>query len=393
MAEEKKSKVFYHSVEVDEKSAAYFLQELKLEQLENQLLGELQPDGKYVISEDILKILVSLYKKIKKQDQTRMELEAKCGKVTFNFFVDLGTIGRDSRFATLKFVENFSLFADDEVEDLVTPVLYYKDDNDIYFMSKIKKLFNIISDDESEGKDKLNETLAKVILDKKSKMKMAFERYLQISRNKDKVYVKKMLLLLENSGDFGKFILRRYKALSQDFSKILDPKSNGYYRNLKRILDKLILNEKNRPKDFDEMIGKLRTSYVAMNARIFEISVNLPKKVKEDVIKLGKGPGAVKFGNSKGGGASKAKSATTALPPMPFSSSNAEATDISALSEDAISNYMKQSLEKIYESINKNAVENDLGMTSVVENSGVNVSKDNEVDKEIKNLKENVQEL
>lgn len=173
MAEKTKSKLFYHSVEVDEKSTAYFLQELKIEQLENGLLGEFQSDGKYVISEEILKILVSLYKKIKKQEETRIELEAKCGKVVFNFLVDFGTIGKETKYATLKLVENFSVFANDDVEDLVTPVLYYKDDNDIYFMSKVKKLFNIISEDESEGKEKLNETLAKIILDKKAKMKVA----------------------------------------------------------------------------------------------------------------------------------------------------------------------------------------------------------------------------
>lgn len=392
MAEKTKSKLFYHSVEVDEKSTAYFLQELKLEQLENGLLGEFQSDGKYVISEDILKILVSLYKKIKKQEETRIELEAKCGKVVFNFLVDFGTIGKETKYATLKLVENFSVFANDDVEDLVTPVLYYKDDNDIYFMSKVKKLFNIISEDESEGKEKLNETLAKIILDKKAKMKVAFERYLQISRNKDKLYVKKMMMILENSGDFGKFILRRYNALSQEYAKLLDPKSKNYYRNLKKILDHLILNENNRPKEFDEMLGKLRTGYVSVNARIFEVAVNPPKKIKEEVIKLGKGPGGVKFANSKSAGASKSKAAAT-LPPMPFSGGK-ETGEISELSEDAISNYIKQSLEKIYESINKNTAEKDLGRTSLVENSGENMAKEKDVEFDnAKNLKEDVQEL
>ena len=190
--EQTKSELNYHGIEVDEKSSAYFLQELKIEQLENSLLGEFNSEGKYVISEDILKILVNLFKKVKKQDSSRMELEANCGKYIFKFIVEIGYLTIDTKFATLKFVEKFCTFVGDECEDLITPVMYYKDDDDIYFMSKIKKIFNIISEDENEGKDKINEELAKIILEKKAKMKNAFERYLQSSKNKDKLYIKKM---------------------------------------------------------------------------------------------------------------------------------------------------------------------------------------------------------
>ncbi len=391
MVNETKLKTFYHSKEVDEKSSTYFLQEIKIEQMENQLLGEFQADGKYVVSDEILKILASLFKTIKKQDDSRLELEAKCGNVVFKFFVDFGNLGRGTKYATLKFVENFSSFVGDNAEDLITPVLYYKDDDDIYFMTKVKKLFNIVSSDESEGKNKQNEDLAKVLLDKKAKMKAEFERYLQISKNKDKLYVKKMLLLLDNSGEFGKFILRRYKILSHEFSKFLDPKKNDYYRNLKKLLDKIILNEKNRPKEFDEMLGKLRTSYSKVNYKILKIATEPPKKIKEEIIKLGKGLGGVKFNKSKAGSNPKSKSKTSTLPPTPFNSNTSKDNEISELSEDSISNYMKQSLEKIYESINKNAVEKDFGRISIVEDKG-EVIKNNDVEN-IKIAKENIQEL
>lgn len=296
--------LIYHGLEIDSFQTNYFMQELNIEKLEFSLIGEFKSNGKYHIPENIISILVKLNKKIEKQEEQKLYLSAKCGKYIFNFIVDFGFLQQSEKYASLKLIEkNLDFFG--ELQEYVSPLVYYRDDNDIYFMEKVKKLFNIISEnDDVEGKNKENEELALILIEKKDKNKKALDRYLLLSKNRDKIYVKNILKIFENSGEFGKFALKRYQKLLLEYHDKLNSKDISYYRNLRRLIDFVINNEKQQPKDFQTMIGKVRGLYAVNNEIIYNKSINPQKAPQEKAIKIAKDKG----GGSKSSSGSKAKS-------------------------------------------------------------------------------------
>lgn len=312
-----KQKVFkFYDSEIEGKSIAYFSHELKIHKAENSLIGDFNADGKYCIDEETAKTLLKLFKVSVKKEDEREFLICKCEKKSLDFVIDYSVEGEE-KFAVLKLVEKVRvLFEEDK---LVTPLVYVKEKNDDKFDEKIRKLFNIINEDESEGKKKDNEELLKPIFEKIEKSKKIVERYYVGSKRKDKTYVQKMLSIFEAESGIGQFCLGRYKKLLKEYAKVLDPKKTNYYRLLKQIVDKVVLeNKKSINADMAQKIDSVREKYTKYGEIIFASAKNPKVIAPEKEIKLGKGVGNPKFEHSKGSKGSSKKKDTKYSAPLPF---------------------------------------------------------------------------
>ena len=299
--EQKLEKYVYFDVELTDSSViSYYKQAHYLQKLENKLLGDFNKDGKYSISEPVLKELVSLHKTVDKIDNDKIYASAKVNKFKFNFVVEMGDIDHETKFASLKINEEFSFLAGDKKTIITLPVVYYKDANNQYFKEKIYKLFNLFEKQEDEGKEFDNSELAKLIIKSLSVSDSVYKSFIKKSRAKDKLYVENMLKIFERSGKFGSFALRRYNALLKEYASVLNPKNENYYHLLKQIIDKIMMEEeKSVSKEVALLIQKLRTKYVKSVDNLIEVVIkNPPKKVEEKPIVLKGDGGTVHVGKA-----------------------------------------------------------------------------------------------
>lgn len=290
-------KYYYNDVELTEKVAvAYYKQAHYFEKLENKLLGNFDATGKYTISNEILKELVAIKKIVDNNADNKIFASAKCGKYKLKFVVEFGDIDKGNSYASMKLIEEFSQIAGEKKTLIFSPVVYYKDAKNDYFKDKIYKIFNLNNKIEGEGQELNNEEFAKLIIKSMSIMENGFANVLKETKSKDKLYVENMLKIFEKSGKFGEFALRRYNFLLKEYAGMLNPKADNYYRILKQLIDKIMLEEeKNISKEVAILIQKLRNNYVASVDNIIEVVIkNPPHKVEEKPIKL-KGTGGLSF--------------------------------------------------------------------------------------------------
>ena len=299
--EQKLEKYVYHDIELtDESVISYYKQSHYLQKLENKLLGDFDKNGKYKISEPVLKELANIHKVIEKTEDGKMTATAKVNKFKFNFEVVVGDIDHETKYASLKLIEEFCLFKGDKKTLICTPVVYYKDANNQYFDDKILKLFNLHKKDESEGKEFDNGELAKLIIKAMAVSDATLKSFIKQTRSKDKLYVLSMLKVFEVSGKFGEFALRRYNALLKEYASVLNPKDDNYYHILKQIIDKIMMEEeKSVSKETALLIQKLRAKYVKTIDNFIEVVIkNPPKKVVEKPIVLKGDGGTVHTGTA-----------------------------------------------------------------------------------------------
>lgn len=325
---QKQEYIFWDTTLTEKSAILYFQQVHLLQKYEYKLLGDFdKKTGKYKISDDMLNELVAVKKNVDKTDGDKRFLSAKCGKFLLKFVLQTGQIDAKTKYASLKFFEEFAPITGGEKTQIVTPVAYYKDVDDMYFEAKISKLFNICPKDDSDGKNMDNKDVAKKIFSNMSLCEKLFSSILVSCKNKDKLYVKSMLKLFENSGKFGDFALRRYKKLVEQYAKGLDPKSDKYWHTLKQIVDQITLAEENSLQpDVAKILNKLRDKYVPSIDKSIQDAKNPPKKVNEKPIKL-KGTGGLFFKPEvyKSGGAKKSAAKGTSSPYFDVDNANSNA--------------------------------------------------------------------
>ena len=136
---------------------------LQLEQaVEDKLLGSFDKNGDYSISKDILQEFVVAKKYIKHSKDNQYILAAPT-KDGFNELLFALQIESENgiKTAIMRFVEVSASF-NNEKGIIRINVARYKDNDDIYFISKVKKIFNIV--DDSDGKEIDNEEFVKIVL-------------------------------------------------------------------------------------------------------------------------------------------------------------------------------------------------------------------------------------
>ena len=282
----------------DNDMIAYFKHENFIHKIENKLIGEFDDGGKYTIPNELLKDLLSLKKQVVKKDNQTYFLKSVCGKEIFEFKIEIGAVSKSESFAQLYLIEKAFEVVGDEKLEIITPIVFYTDDADAYFETKIKNIFNILQDDEVLGRMKENETIALKLLEKIKFYSKMYERYLLESRVRDKIYIEKLLRIIAQDQNIGSVILKKYEELIKKYSKSLDPKNKNYYRVLKQLLDSILIEEeKSVSKEVALLIQRLRKVYVQANQQTIDVISVPEKKVenKQDKIKLPSGTGAISF--------------------------------------------------------------------------------------------------
>lgn len=282
----------------DKDMIAYYKHENYIHKLENKLLGEYDESSRYTVPNEILKNLLALRKQIVKKDKQTFFLKSVCGKDVFEFKIEIGVVSKSESFAQLYLIEKAFDISGDEKIEISTPIVFYTDDSDAYFETKIKKIFNILSDDEVEGRMKENEAIAINLLEKIKFYSKVYERYLLESRLRDKIYIEKLLRILTQDQETGPIILKKYEELIKKYGHSLDSKNKNYYRVLKQLLDSILMEEeKNVSKEVALLIQRLRKVYVQANTETLEIISVPEKKVekKQENIKLPSGTGQISF--------------------------------------------------------------------------------------------------
>lgn len=293
----KQEYIFGDTILSDKTAILYYHQARMWQKYQYKLVGDFDKQtGKYKISDDMLNELVATKKSVEKTQGDKKFLFAKCGKYVLRFVLKIGQVDPKTKYASLKFLEEYAFVEGGEKTQIATPVAYYKDVDDIYFEQKVNKVFNIQNKSESDdGKQMDNSEIAKKIFESMSLSEKLFSSILRLSKQKNKLYVTGMLKIFENSGKFGKFALRRYKALYDQYAKNLDPKSEKYWLVLKQIVDQIMLEEeKGLSKELSSTISKLRSKYLPSIDMVIDKAKNPPKKVEEKPIKL-KGSGGLFF--------------------------------------------------------------------------------------------------
>jgi hypothetical protein len=230
--------------------------------IENNLLGDFDNFGNYSISKDILIELVAAKKIIKESKDEKFLLFApvKEGfeKLTFTLQIEDGQ--NDKKVAILGLVETDNKW-DGNKEFFKTIIAKYKDDDDIFFMDKVKKAFNII-DSEDGGKTINNEEFLKIIIKK-------FKGYKDLKSQDTKFedaaqkYIDGILAILKNNpGKYSEFILRNYNVYIEEMKPLVgNPK---YYKQLRNKLEILLVETRKNFKEpvIDPLIDIVRKEYL-----------------------------------------------------------------------------------------------------------------------------------
>ena len=212
-----------------------FLKECALQK--SILLGDFC-DGKYVISREIIDELIKIDKQILTYKLDYVECSSSINNHKLNFIIKFYVNDIESRkFSSLYLQEEYNLLG--KKEKLETFLVNFNDYDDPDYFDKLKKVFNLYTKDESEGKEIKYKS---EILEKLIKNKNIFSKSItNVIGIENRNYVLDVLKILQKSGDVGReiqiFLKQQMKNIKIDKNSVL------YWEKLKGILDELILSK------------------------------------------------------------------------------------------------------------------------------------------------------
>lgn len=277
------------------------------------LIGSFGDDDKYCVAKDTIDEIVGAKKLLTDyhEQDAFCELYTQENTYKFKFLFNVDSVS-GKRYASFYLLENFTLFG--EKNELVTFLVGFNDDDDVMFLDKLKKAFNLVTKDESEGKDIKNSDLKfeKLLKTSKQKQKILIKQTGTINKK----YVVDILKLLKASGDKGNELLKLFNSKASKLK--MDKLSPEYWNKLKDILDDILHKEAmNLPEKYKKMIDEVNEQYMLYYNNIRKaIVLDAPSKssAKKPIIpakKKGKssgGGGGGKKGNKKTKGSEKTKS-------------------------------------------------------------------------------------
>ena len=240
------------------------------------LVGTFNDNDKYVVSQDTVQEMVSAKKMLTSYKDTEALCEL-CSpnntyKLKFRFTIDATN---NKKYASLYLLESFNLY--DEKQELDTFLINYSEANDNNFLDKLRKAFNLVTKDESQGKDIKNSALKfeTLLIGKKEKLKAMSAPFM----TQNKKYIQDVLKILKASGESGNEILKIFK---KEILKIpvdkLDPK---YWQKVKDILDKVLYkNAEKLPQEYKKQMEEVNQQFIKLFKDKFK-SISLVVAPKE----------------------------------------------------------------------------------------------------------------
>ena len=269
MEEEKKlSYKGYGDVVFENKDdIAYYKTSQNLEIAQASLLGFYDEKGNYKINDDINKELVGLDKVIDEDIKGVYYLSAKVAEHKLKFTVEMESINhKKSAFLYLK--ETCSVGGELE-KKFSSLVATYTDTDDINFVFRMKKAFNIFARIEAEGRDMSNSAKSLKILAQKKAVKELKAKLLLDRQKIDKEYVLKMLDLLAKSGPEGKRLVKEF--LNAVRVKNLIVQSPDKFIRLRQVLDLYVNNALVEGKISKNTLEKIRVYRKLQTIKLEEI--------------------------------------------------------------------------------------------------------------------------
>ncbi len=210
-----------------------FLKECALQQ--SMLLGNFN-DNKYVISHEVIDELLKIDKQVISYKMDKVICVGYVSTQKLNFIIKFFVNEKEGRkFASLYLIEEYEFL--NKKEQLETFLVNFNDFDNYDYFNKLKKVFNLYTKDESEGKSKKYQSkLLDRLLKDKNLLNNALEKYLDLDI---KDYVIQILKILKKSQIDSNLVLLELKEKIRliKYSR----NSNEYWRSLKKYLDEILM--------------------------------------------------------------------------------------------------------------------------------------------------------
>lgn len=210
----------------------YYKIRMKIMAVRYQLVGHVNSKGQYVISDQVKVELINMLKEIEDMDNDWYRVSAIYMKKYYYFHVKLYMLEDGKAKASLYLSE----FVDDFLEDeyIVSHIADFVDVFDDDFRIKVRKAFNLV--DVAVPMQDIQVPNIAVIMQDAFDLEMVIGGLYDIA---SQIYLMRMLKILEEAGEQGKAILRRYKELITDKDEN-DVNEKHRYTKFKSLLDRAI---------------------------------------------------------------------------------------------------------------------------------------------------------
>ena len=229
----------YHHKNGD-KPLKYYKNQLKDEKYQNELLGNFNSDAAYSIDKELLQELIDVNKYIIDNVDGVYYLVAKTLDMEFKFLLKFKTDEKSGKkIATLTLIEDFTSVDENIFQEFHTVIARYCDENDMYFMQKVAKVFHIFDKRDEDGKEKENEEILKNVLKLKKQLKKLKINIVETNEYLSKYYLDSVIAAFKKYPcPFSEYMLRQYAILLEQQKNNINKKN--YYKILRIELDKLI---------------------------------------------------------------------------------------------------------------------------------------------------------
>lgn len=224
----------------------YYQNLLKDEKYSNLLLGNFNSEGNYSIDKELLQELINVNKYITDNIEGVYHLIAKTKESEFDLHFLLKIKNdeeNNKKIAALVLIEPFTSVDGQNNQELNVVVARYRDENDIYFMPKVAKVFHIFDKRDENGREEENETILLNTLKLKKQMKLLNSKLSDSNEYLSQYYIDNVLAILKkNPGKYSEYVLRKYESLLEEQKSNINKKN--YYKLLRLELDKLLNSAK-----------------------------------------------------------------------------------------------------------------------------------------------------
>lgn len=313
MSEEKEIKT--ENAKPEEKKQEFLFSEAEYRIFENRrleysnaLIGTFNEKGEYKITPEILKEFVAVPKVIREIRENRYYAISKSQKASYNikFSVVVGNVDDEKKYATLCLLEDVVNPNTGTYSLKSTPIATYRDENDGYFVIKMKKAFNLKTVEEQVDGGLFDETKYPNFYAAKSKKLKLKDQLDSAGEELDEIYVVEMIKELKKMGPYGEWVIknliRQQKFMGDNFPKKGD---KNYFKVYAKLLDQAIMNAKGFPITPEQIAVLNRIQQMRMDrlkTATTEVVLVPPKAVKKAAKSADKSSGG---GGKKGGGKKK----------------------------------------------------------------------------------------
>lgn len=280
----------------------------------NALIGAFDSKGDYKITPEILKEFVAMPKVIREVRENRYYAISNSNlgsSYNVKFSVVVGEVDDEKKYATLCLLEDVVNPNTGTYSLKSTPIATFKDDNDGYFILKMKKAFNLQSVDEQVDGGLYDSNKFPNFFAAKSK-KIKLKGQFDVSGDEiEESYVIEMLKELKKMGPYGEWVIkniaRQRSLLGDNFPQ---KGTKGYFKAYARLLDQAILNAKGFPMTPEQVaaINRIQQKRADQIKSATTEVVLAPKSKAKSASKVaggedgGKPSGGKKKGGKAGGG-------------------------------------------------------------------------------------------